>query len=231
MDAEMSSFRQVHPLRQGPPQGARPSRPADHVEPGRGDSSDHRMSMERARRIAARYRSLKVDDPANQRASAPDLPRAQQAPRKGSHPSAEKPRLRLTEPLSDSKVRREARGVPTMGASIEGATDPRWVLAVRTADVLEGQVLRPERRERLMKLGKMLGLSPFDCNLIMAIVQDQARRGYAPNHCPTAGAAQLTMVPLPKPRRQTPLRRWLNIATAITGIVLLEIIMLYAIFG
>jgi hypothetical protein len=80
---------------------------------------------------------------------------------------------------------------------LTGPTDPRWVLAVRVGEQLEGEVLRPEKRQRLMKLGRVLGLSAFDATLVIAIVQDQARRGYAPGHCPAAAEAQLTMVRLP----------------------------------
>ena len=83
---------------------------------------------------------------------------------------------------------------------IHGATDPRWVLAVRTAEVMEGDVLPPDSADALMKTGKVMGLSPFDCSLILAIVQDRARRGIAPEQCPAAGESQLALVPLPAQR-------------------------------
>ncbi len=86
------------------------------------------------------------------------------------------------------------------GEPLLDATDPRWVLAVRTAELMEGEVLRPERRERLLRLGRVVGLTPFDSNLVIAIVQDQARRGFAPRQCPAAGKAQLQMVALPRGR-------------------------------
>lgn len=84
---------------------------------------------------------------------------------------------------------------------IHGATDPRWVLAVRTAEMLEGDVLPPDQRESLMRTGKVMGLSPFDCSLILAIVQDRARRGIAADHCPAAGESQLALIPLPQQRK------------------------------
>lgn len=77
--------------------------------------------------------------------------------------------------------------------------DPRWVLAVRTAACLQGAVLPPEKRDHLLRVGRSMGLSPFDSNLVIAIIQDQARRGQLAEYCPQAGAAQLAMVP--KPRR------------------------------
>ena len=118
---------------------------------------------------------------------------------------------------------------PRIGQPIEGMHDPRWVLAVRTAEALEGSVLAPQKRERLVRLGKVLGLSPFDANLVIAIVQDQARRGYAPEYCPTAGEPQLRMVPLPsladsdKAQRA---QRIMRICFIITGLIGLELLIL-----
>lgn len=87
---------------------------------------------------------------------------------------------------------------PAHADPIQGTHDPRWVLAVRVAEKLEGTLLRPEHRQQLVRLGRMMGLNVFDCNLVIAIVQDQARRGQKPGDCPTAGEAQLCMVPLPR---------------------------------
>lgn len=83
---------------------------------------------------------------------------------------------------------------------ISGATDPRWVLAVATAQVMEGDVLPPSKRERLMGQGKSMGLTAFDCSLILAIIQDRARRGIALDQCPAAGEQQLALIPLPAVR-------------------------------
>jgi hypothetical protein len=56
-------------------------------------------------------------------------------------------------------------------------TDPRWVLAARAYAQLQGSALTYERRLRVMRTARHLGVRPFDANLIIAIVQDQARRG------------------------------------------------------
>ena len=85
-----------------------------------------------------------------------------------------------------------------MGVDFQGFGDPRWVLAVKAGELLEGTMMRPERRETLILKGKGLGLSAFDANLVVAIVQDQARRGYRPEMCAGAGSEQLKMIPLPK---------------------------------
>ena len=60
-------------------------------------------------------------------------------------------------------------------------TDPRWVLAMRVWHELDGDVLGPERREKLVRMGKTFGLTVFESNLIIAIVQDRARRGEPPH--------------------------------------------------
>lgn len=56
-------------------------------------------------------------------------------------------------------------------------TDPRWVLAVRAYSQLQGSSLTPDRRQKLIQTAGGMGVRPFDANLIIAIVQDNARRG------------------------------------------------------
>ena len=125
------------------------------------------------------------------------------------------------------------RPISVIGEPITGPADPRWVLAVRTAEQLQGTVLTPERREKLLRVGKMMGLTLFDCNLVIAIVQDQARRGYAPEYCPTAGEAQLALVPrsrfsgLRAPWRG---RRAMATAALIVGIIAVELAVLKLLF-
>jgi hypothetical protein len=84
---------------------------------------------------------------------------------------------------------------------LQGTSDPRWVLAVRTAELLQGDILIPECRERIVRMARLFDLTPFDANMIIAIVQDQARRGIAPHLCPAAGEPQLRMIT--PPRRTT----------------------------
>lgn len=54
--------------------------------------------------------------------------------------------------------------------------DPRWILAMQTQARLQGTMLTPERRDELMVSGRHLGLRPFESNLVIAVVQDRARR-------------------------------------------------------
>ena len=74
-------------------------------------------------------------------------------------------------------------------------TDPRWVLAARTHTQLQGTTLTPERRQRLLRIADLLGVRPFEANVIMAIVQDHARQGLP------LGEAQATLALLTRPRR------------------------------
>ncbi len=63
--------------------------------------------------------------------------------------------------------------------------DIRLIMAIRVADALEGgrsAILRPDRRHSLVANAQSMGMRPFDANLIIAIVQDGARRGEHLDH-------------------------------------------------
>jgi hypothetical protein len=94
------------------------------------------------------------------------------------------PALRLVpgpRPIADDGSRLSPVGeVRRENLVAAAAADARWVLAVRTATLLEGgraAILRPERRERLVGMATRLGLRTFDAALVIAIVQDSARSG------------------------------------------------------
>lgn len=105
-------------------------------------------------------------------------------------------------------------------ASAISPDDTRWIFALRVAEQLDGgraAVLAPEKRRRLLSLGRRLGLRPFDANLLIAIVQDGARRGESPSDA-DAGAS-LRVVGPAEPRRRGWLA-WLIATAALTaGIV------------
>jgi hypothetical protein len=106
------------------------------------------------------------------------------------------------------------------------ATDPRWVLAIKTADALQGEVLGIDNRNKLLQLGETIGLTNFDTNLIIAIVQDQARRGYKPQACPAAAVDQLAMVPLPQDK-VIPKRLWANMTYALIALFVAEAFLIW----
>ena len=64
------------------------------------------------------------------------------------------------------------------------------VLEVESA--LEGSVLPFEERRRLLSLAQRFGIRAFDANLIVALVQDRARRGEPVE----TAAATIAMVPV-----------------------------------
>jgi hypothetical protein len=107
-------------------------------------------------------------------------------------------------------------------------------LAQRTAEQLEGSILPVEKRRALLRLSATLGLTLFDANMVLAIVQEQARRGYSPAHCPAAGAEQLALVPLPAPRGKptisTAARRMGQAALIIAVVIGVEVLLLCWLF-
>ncbi len=135
--------------------------------------------------------------------------------------------LKLTgEPLPEPSSDRAAKQI---GAPITGPKDPRWILALRTSDLLQGDILAPQDRDRLLKLGKVLGLTPFDANMIIAIIQDQARRGYEPRYCAAAGEPQLRMIPLPTTEKLD--TRPLYVAGIIGLFILAELLCVHWLLG
>jgi len=97
--------------------------------------------------------------------------------------------------------------------------DPRWVLAVQTAAQLEGDRLSPEARKRIERTAKLLGVRTFEANVIMAIVQDHARR-----HQPiSSSAAMISMVSPPVQHRDRSLTRW-ALAIGIAALVAFALI-------
>jgi len=145
-------------------------------------------------------------------------------------------RRQTTSPPAEAESARPHGPVAARVAQTLETADPRWVLALRVAESLEGPMLSPQRRRSLIRMGKVFGLTAFDANLIIAIVQDQARRGFRPEVCPRMGEAQLSMVPLPRRAKllslgTTPARRWLTIALLIVAMAATELAVLWLVFG
>lgn len=77
---------------------------------------------------------------------------------------------------SERAVAREMRSAAANQPALD-PTDPRWVVAARAYSQLEGSTMTPERRARVLDSARKLGVQPFEANLIIALVQDQRRRG------------------------------------------------------
>lgn len=90
-------------------------------------------------------------------------------------------------PGSSSSVRRVQE--ENAAASVLDPEDARAILARRVVESLEGgsaAILRPEVRSRLVTTGVRMGLRPFDANLVIAIMQDDARLAKERGKPPTA---------------------------------------------
>lgn len=102
------------------------------------------------------------------------------------------------------RVEQENRSAATLSAN-----DARWILARRAAEAIEGgraAILRPEVRASLVATGERLGLRTFDANLILAIVQDDARAGWSHANGPSCAlpAAVVSRIGLVRPPSQEP---------------------------
>ena len=86
---------------------------------------------------------------------------------------------------------RHARRVDHDTVQTLRANDPRWVFALRVREGMQGSCLPVEMRQRLDRVGAMLNLNAFQRNLIVAIVQDAARR----EEPLQSAAGSLAMVP------------------------------------
>lgn len=97
------------------------------------------------------------------------------------------PRLRLVlgeadpnAPDIQHRLRRAAIVRENRAASQIPPLDAQAIFSRRVVEQLDGgrcALLTPERRDRLVALGKRLGMTTFDSNLVIAQVQDAARRG------------------------------------------------------
>ena len=79
--------------------------------------------------------------------------------------------------LEDTRSRVALENRMAAGSPALHPASPHLAFATSIARVLEGAILAPERREALIQEARSLGLREFDANLVIAVVQDRARRG------------------------------------------------------
>ncbi|MCA9310779.1 MAG: hypothetical protein KDA21_06205 [Phycisphaerales bacterium] len=118
--------------------------------------------------------------------------------------------------MTREDVRRANRAAAAMTPD-----DARLIMAARVAESLQGgkaALLRPERRLNLLRMATRLGIRPFDANLIIAIVQDSARRGESLDDV----QAQGRLSPIPHPalaaRRRHSRRFWTRVRTVVAAV-------------
>jgi hypothetical protein len=106
---------------------------------------------------------------------AQDLPhhRAHHGAHHGAHHEAS-PRRSTAESTSLRDITQS--NIESAYATDLDPQDPRWLVAVETASQLEGSLLTFERRRSVLAFAHRVGIRPFDANLIIAAVQDRARR-------------------------------------------------------
>lgn len=104
----------------------------------------------------------------------------------GIHPHAIRPVGVEARPRPDARAERVFRAAVAHETLLARETardlrfdpnDARWKLAIETSRRLQGAVLPFEDRRRLLAMATRLGIRSFDANLIVALVQDRARRG------------------------------------------------------
>jgi hypothetical protein len=85
-----------------------------------------------------------------------------------------------------------------------------------------------EDRRRLLALAQRLGIRAFDANLIVALVQDRARRGEPIEHA----APTIAMVPLPaKENEESRDLAWLWVAAVVTAIAVDAVLIGWMLFS
>ena len=131
-----------------------------------------------------------------------------------------KPRLVLRG-RSDATVDSRRTRTATSPTPVLEATDPRWVMAVRVRESLQGTCLTADARQRVIRIGRMLGLNDFDCNVIIAIVQDAARRGESLH-----GAAD-TLAMVPQRETQTRCAKW-RTAVWVASLLAVEAVVIWS---
>jgi hypothetical protein len=91
------------------------------------------------------------------------------------------PSLRLADAEPDTTPPAARRHIARENhAAALAADDARWLFAQHVKDSVEGgraALVRPQIRRNLVTRAEQMGLRPFDANLVIAIVQDAARRG------------------------------------------------------
>lgn len=101
--------------------------------------------------------------------------------------------------------------------------DPRWVLAVAVHQRMTGSTLRPDARAKLLKMGRAMGLNAFQCNLVIAVIQDAARRGRGP-----AGAIDGLLV---IPGGTAPVTGWPRVIGWVAAFIVAEAAILWWMLG
>lgn len=122
-------------------------------------------------------------------------------------------------PLEDRRAAAVAR---ENALAATAADDTRAAFARRVADTLEGgraAILRPEMRRDLVAAAVGEGLRPFDAHLVIAVVQDAARRGEDLEGAPVA-----SRVGLVRPAEPGASVAWMALAAVSLAVVIVGLL-------
>lgn len=94
----------------------------------------------------------------------------------------DRPAVEIAPAPPEREVRVAARSIARENRRASSLTpdEARRILAVRIGELLQGgraAILTPEHRARAVRLARLLGVRDFDTHLVIALVQDRARRG------------------------------------------------------
>lgn len=152
-----------------------------------------------------------------------------------ARPTLTRPLLRLVFPdagptLGQADARRTVEQETRAAADFTQALsqeDARRLFAMRVSQSLEGgraALLRPDARRKLVHLAANTGLRPFDANLLIAIVQDSARRGE-----PTLSDPALASLAMVAPTTTTRRIQWLSAPSRDWGLTQADVLRALAI--
>lgn len=120
----------------------------------------------------SRHRGVPADADSVKAPARPEAPAART-------PATPAPRVDVSA-AHRAKLAAERVAYENACAAMLQPADARWIFALRVAGALEGgkaALLTPPKRRELVAAAVVNGLREFDANLIIAVVQDSARRG------------------------------------------------------
>jgi hypothetical protein len=90
--------------------------------------------------------------------------------------------VEIATPAPARQVRAAAREIVRENRQAASLTpsEAREILTARVSELIQGgraAILTPEHRARAVRIARMLGVRDFDAQLVIAVVQDRARRG------------------------------------------------------
>jgi hypothetical protein len=90
--------------------------------------------------------------------------------------------VEIAPPAPAKRVRAAAREIVRENRQAASLTpsEAREILTARVSELIQGgraAILTPEHRARAVRIARMLGVRDFDAHLVIAVVQDRARRG------------------------------------------------------